>query len=173
MSLDKLPGEIRDNIFLYLEWETLNNTRELQSKYVKYATECNNYRDATNYRNLENIKWIFKYTKYPWDNVTYSYAARSGNLDIIKWFFKMGCPWCEWTFAYATGDITIMKWLHANNCPWDELTFANAICIGNITNMKWLLENGCPYNKYSIKLILGKKYINENLPIKEFLENLI
>ncbi len=65
-----LPQELIDKIFLYLDYDTLVNCRELQSEFVK---------STTHYANLED-------------------AARNGNLKALKWLKKQGCPWNEWKF---------------------------------------------------------------------------
>ncbi len=53
-----LPQEILDKIFLYLDYKTLENCRELQSEFVKSTTQYDNFYDAAKNGNLKALKWL-------------------------------------------------------------------------------------------------------------------
>ncbi|KAJ3268986.1 hypothetical protein HDV01_001974, partial [Terramyces sp. JEL0728] len=53
-----LPVELWDRIWLLCDKETLENTRELQSEYVKRATEHFVFNEAARNGNLEIMKWL-------------------------------------------------------------------------------------------------------------------
>lgn len=62
---DLIPEEIKDKIFLSLDFEDILTTREYQSEYVKYATQSTSIILARRNKNLANEKWIqMKYRVY-------------------------------------------------------------------------------------------------------------
>jgi len=56
--MNKLPQELQDKIYLYLDFETLKKTRTYQSNYVKRITKFNIVNDAAKFGNLDNMKWL-------------------------------------------------------------------------------------------------------------------
>src|SRR6478736_2207739 len=84
MSLKKmnttiLPTDIWNKIWLsFVDEETLMNTRELQSDYVKKRTESFSMQDAARNGNLVNLKWLLA-NKYEFCKSTFSLAAKHGN----------------------------------------------------------------------------------------------
>ena len=54
MSYNSLPQELKDRIFLLCDFEDLEKTRELQSRYVK---ECTEFKYACNATNQLNKEW--------------------------------------------------------------------------------------------------------------------
>lgn len=172
---NRLCVDIEDMIFQYLDFETLEKTRHLQSDYVKMVTQYGHINWAVKNNNLLNAKWL-KQIGQEFDILTVFYAisndnkpmilwleennchllaekatagaAAMGNLELVKWLHGRGYKCNERTFALASyhGHLNVMKWLLDHDCPWDEGTFNSAAKNGNLDNMKWLLENGCPWN---------------------------
>ncbi len=85
-----LPQELLDKIFLYLDYDTLVNCREIQSEFVKSTTLYSNFNDAIKGNNLKALKWL-KEQGYTWDWNTYTIALENGNLKIIEWLKDQGC----------------------------------------------------------------------------------
>lgn len=56
MISEKLPQEILDKVFLYLDWKTLTYTRKIQSDYVKKITEFEYAEIAAFNGNIGNMK---------------------------------------------------------------------------------------------------------------------
>ena len=54
MSYNSLPEELKDRIFILCDFEDLEKTRELQSRYVK---ECTEFKYACNATNQLNKDW--------------------------------------------------------------------------------------------------------------------
>ena len=89
-----LPQELQDKIFLYLDYKTLKNCRELQSEFVKCITQYNNFVDAAKNKNLKNMKWL-KDQGVLWEeneNIIFFYAGINGDLQMLKWLKEQGCP---------------------------------------------------------------------------------
>lgn len=61
--LDILPSFIQDQIFLYLDYPDLENTREFQSEYIQTKTEFDDFKLAAKYDNLHNFLWLIEYNK--------------------------------------------------------------------------------------------------------------
>jgi hypothetical protein len=120
MTFQNLPQELQDQIFLWLDYETLCETRAFQSRHIKKCTQFSNYRDAIQNNNILNMEWLLERGR-PWSWRTFYIAAKSGNLDIMKWLKKNGCPWNSDTFYMATdfGNQQVIKWLIDNGCPQD------------------------------------------------------
>jgi hypothetical protein len=51
----KIPQEIEDQIFLYLDFETIEITREFQSDYVKQRTKTYSIKTAAKDGNLDEM----------------------------------------------------------------------------------------------------------------------
>lgn len=163
-----LPQEIKDLIFLELDYKNILNTRDLQSAHVKNITYHNTLTDAILKGNLGNVKWLHSnrykslefYTSF--DNA-YELAAFYGHLEILKFLTQIRYPakLNDYVFSAAAekGHLHIMRWLKDNDFPWSEKTFALASENGNLDNMKWLKENGCPLDTTAIIAALK----NENL----------
>jgi len=91
----KLDIYITDEIFLYLDFETLQKTRILQSKYVKNVTAYSDISIAASHGNLANMKWLLE-NDYIFDEYefrkAFSNAAEHGNLANMNWLLENGCP---------------------------------------------------------------------------------
>ena len=140
-----LPTDIWNKIWLsFVDEETLKNTRELQSDYVKKWTESFKMQDAAKHGNLGNLKWLLanKFCKNTFPSAT----AKHGNLEIMKWLLENNCPWNSYTFYQAAeyGNLENMKWLLENKCPWDIDSYSNAVRFGNSQVINWLQDNNCP-----------------------------
>jgi hypothetical protein len=85
-----LPQELQDKIFLYLDYDTLKNCRELQSDFVKFTTQYSNYNDAIEGDNLKALKWL-KEKGDTWNRYTYTIALENGNREILEWLEDQGC----------------------------------------------------------------------------------
>jgi hypothetical protein len=64
-----IPQELEDKVFLYLDFETLENTRIIQSYYAKKTTKFKDINDATLNNNLDNMKWL-RNNDCPWSRGT-------------------------------------------------------------------------------------------------------
>lgn len=84
MNLMRLPIDIIDRIFLNLPWKKLEQTREIQSNYVKKATKYNNYIEAIHDNNIQCIEWL-SYRKLVLDIGVIEEARSSKNEKILKW----------------------------------------------------------------------------------------
>ena len=86
-----LPSDITNEMFMnYCDYQTLCNTRELQSPRVRRCTQFGNMKKAIKAGNLENVKWIAcqnNVLKKKGD-VCLSYAAEVGQLDCLEWLFQ-------------------------------------------------------------------------------------
>jgi len=158
-----LPQEVIDKIFLYLDFETLSKTREIQSDYIQSITSYSTLCYAALNGNLANMKWILSYTTdYILDEYVIIDAAYNGNLCNIKWLHSIGCPWNEDTFNYAiiNGNLENIKWLFYKGCPYNkEFGLIKAIRNQSLENMMWLISNGFIWTDYSIRLVkeIGSK----------------
>jgi hypothetical protein len=146
-----LPQELLDKIFLYLDYDTLVNCREIQSEFVKSTTHYNCCKDAAINGNLKALKWL-KEQGCPWNENTFGVAVKNGNIDTLVWLKENGCPWNSWTFVSAAehGDLKVLEWLKENGCPWDRYTFVIAALCRNLEILNWLKEQGCPGHEDAI-----------------------
>ena len=170
---NRLCVDIENIIFQYLDFETLEKTRHLQSDYVKMVTKYGTILSAIANNNIANLKWLksigyeFPLTAFlyailsgnystllwleenncPKNGKEVIYAACIGNLEFVKFFFKRGYK-CDDAFYYAAdkGHLNIMKWFLENGFKLDETIFTAAAKNGNLDNIKWLYENRCPIN---------------------------
>ena len=96
-NINMLPTEIQDKIFLYLSWRELENSREIQSPYVKDHTKFGTLIDvieninvntgkAAEYNGLNNIKWLLIQGIDPTanNNEAISAASLKGHTEIVK-----------------------------------------------------------------------------------------
>lgn len=84
----KLPQEILDKVFLYLDWNTLSNTRKIQSDYVKKITEFEHAEIAAFDRNISNMKWLI-YNRDITDvslRYAFKYVMYNDDIETVKWF---------------------------------------------------------------------------------------
>jgi hypothetical protein len=58
VEIFRLPQELEDQIFLYLDYFTLVECRHLQSEFVKTTTQYHSPRLAVLNGHLKNLKWI-------------------------------------------------------------------------------------------------------------------
>ena len=149
-----LPDDIWNLIFLnYCDFDSLVNSRVLQTKYVKECTESNDIIDAIKGSNLKNMKWIYEFKEgFEWFSYFFDVAAEYGNIKIMKWMKTKGCPWDEDTFQYAAEycdghNFEVLEWLRINNCPWDDETF----CEDEIKQpvvIEWLINHSMTIYSY-------------------------
>ena len=117
-----LPQEIQDKIFLYLDYNTLEKTRVLQSDYVKKITRYDNYIDAVN--DSTDRKWI--------NNNGVWEASKKGNLDNIKWLLSNKVAVND-NFSFD-GEVALHDDIF-------HLMFENAKKNDNYEIIKWMLKN--------------------------------
>ena len=147
----QLPEDIFLIILEYCDEESILNTRDFQSLWVRRFTETTNFLQAVKSQNLQNMMWIKKRNANIFMGINLkicAYTAKQGNLNILKWLKKNGCPWDEDTFesAACNGDMETLEWLKKNKCPWDAETFVVAARSGKIEILEWLKRNKCPWN---------------------------
>ena len=105
-----IPLPVIESILLETDYNTLQNTRELQSEYLRKKTQHNTYKDSIKNNNLINMKWLHDNGRL-WEHWTFISAVESGNLEIMKWLHENGCPMHEDTLQYAAkhGNLENMK----------------------------------------------------------------
>ena len=170
MEFNDLSDEIKDKIFLYLDYDDLCEIYELCSDHVNHITEYNCMIMAVQHGNLENMKWLLSHGHLMHEEIFF-WAADRGDLTIMKWLLKNNCPWDLHTFSRAVinGNLDNMKWLHVNHCPWNTLTFgAAAVITGDVVIIAWLFENRCPYDiKNGFRGMIdleAMRWVRKNIP---------
>lgn len=153
----KLPIEIQDKIFLYLDSWTLEKLRPLQSDYVKSITKYNTLYKAAQYGTIENIKWLYSQGDQLEIGV-FNKAALSGDLEKIEWLLENDCPYNKELFASAaiSGNIKIMDFLYDLDFPYDERVFINACKSydNRVHLLDWLEEREFPRNNHILETAL-------------------
>lgn len=159
---DKLPIEIQDRIFLQFspygsDRTTLQNTRELQSSYVKRSTVYYTVEMTAQYNNLDNMKWLYYHNNYdvnyyPANFVLIRYAIQNSNFEMFRWLADKGIELGNQDFDRAAyyGNLDIMKYMYKKGIKWYYNALTNASIFGNIENIKWLLESGHPYDEKTL-----------------------
>ena len=170
------PEDVLARIFLeYCDYESIINTRFLQTERVRVMTQGNSMTRAIHANNLMNMKWIFRNYQVPRYQLRAAHfheAATGGNLVLMQWLLDNNCPWDTRTFTSAArrGDLNIMQWLLANNCPWEPATFESAVQFGNVQNMVWLRANDAPWNNWVFRRA-AYECDGENFEVMDFLFN--
>lgn len=57
-GVSRLPVELEDKIFLYLEYDDLERTREFQSEYIRHLTQFKYFADCIRYKNDECLRFL-------------------------------------------------------------------------------------------------------------------
>ena len=147
-----LPDDIWSLIFLeYCDFDSLVNSRVLQTKYVKGCTESNIMFNAIEASNLKNVKWIHQCIKgFKWRTTNLMFAAINGDLEMMMWMKTNGCPWDSYTFRFAAENCNgtnfeVLEWLRINNCPWNHHTFLKRY-IEQPAVIEWLLNHSVALN---------------------------
>ena len=120
--IELLPEKIRNRIFLYCDFTSLEKTRELQSDYVKHVTQSGNIKEAIKKGNIINIRWLRRryypwYVLYPWNTYLFLHTILHGNLGITRWLIINCFRWDKSTFVaimeivYSTFAIC---WIYYN-----------------------------------------------------------
>lgn len=148
-----LPQEIQDNVLLLLDYKSLKNCRELQSDYVKKCTEFQNYDDAIEAGNFENLKWLHANTKLKLTDNQSSFAARFSRIEILRWLLTQGLTFDCYTFqeAIASGNFETVKFVYdvgfkcveegtGDECDCKDDFFNCAVKAGDLEVMKWFHE---------------------------------
>ena len=147
-----LPQSIKDEIFLWLnpcfDFETLENTRFLQSKYVQICTQFNNYTQAIENHNIENVKYLLKYIEI---NISLSIhiAVYNRDLEIVRFLLSVEEQFKHKSTDYNTynsireasekGYIEIVKFFLDNGFDSRE-TITWASIRGHVETVKFLLS---------------------------------
>jgi ankyrin repeat protein len=154
---DKLPTEIQDRIFLQFsphdsDWKTLQNTRELQSSYVRRRTAYNRAELAAQHNNIDNMKWLYYHNKYPDNFILIRCVIPYNNFEMFKWLVDKGVRIDNQDFDIAAyyGKLDIMKYLYKKGIRWGYKALTNAVIFGELENIKWLLEMGHPYDEKTL-----------------------
>lgn len=89
--MNNLPVELKDKIFEYVDYNTLCNTRPLQSEYIQHKTRYKSYFTCIkNGGSLDNLKWIYENDLDEFNTFIYEKAIRFCNFEAIKWFWSIG-----------------------------------------------------------------------------------
>ena len=99
MTDTKFPREILDLIYLHLDYKTLEQSREIQSEYVKKITQYETMYEAAKNENLSMLRWL-KENCCPWDSGTFVAAKENGNAEILCWLKEHGCPEADWSYSH-------------------------------------------------------------------------
>lgn len=144
----KLPQEIIDIIFLYLPYNTLKRTREIQTDWVKNYTFHESIYKCVKFKNKKNLIWLIK-NNYPLDSVLFERVIGTYNLEFLK-FLKL------------------------NGCPWDENSIISSLIHCKMDIFNWLVNSGCPFSYKSINHAknLGNKNAEEILRNEYIIRNL-
>lgn len=155
-----LPTEIWDNIFLYLDYDTLERYRSLQSNYIKRLTQFNSLILAAKHGNIENIKWLFKNSLYKQvqDKILYQLSRENPRFNILHMGQLLRHIRAKAiknghfdTFLYLNEKQTELSRLISIKTKYpiedhihDPIIFDTAAQNGNIETMKWLETNNYP-----------------------------
>ena len=85
--MNTLPTEIRDQIFLYLTYTDLSNTRELQSMYVQEQTQLSNILIDANNGDVKAAKYLTNIMKYDLNESTF--VLKENHYKIAWWFYAL------------------------------------------------------------------------------------
>ncbi len=80
-----LPQELQDKIFMYLDYSTLVDCRELQSSFVQKCTEFDTLYEAVKNGNTYNVIKLIKQGEIPDIDLIWVATAYK-HTDILKWF---------------------------------------------------------------------------------------
>ncbi|EFA81462.1 hypothetical protein PPL_05450 [Heterostelium album PN500] len=122
----------------------------LKKHLVKESAQVSNFIDlATEYSNLEIVKWLYENHTDVHSN-TIDKAASCGSLEIVEWLDEnttKGCTTLAMDMASANGHLDIVKYLHVNRTEGATFQAMNAAAsVGNLEVVRWLNENrteGC------------------------------
>lgn len=158
-----LPQEILDKIFLYSDYNTLKNCRELQSDHIKKCTEYFDLIQCIEQNgDILNFKWIYSDKDNHNPNISYiNYAVSCQRHDIVKWLRSIGVTWDTCTLAYAVEeipDLKYMKWLYSEGAPLSSsCVFSTAVRHSDIEILEWLKKEGAPYDPHNVHYFILQK----------------
>ncbi len=78
-----LPQELQDKIFLYLDYSTLVDCKELQSPFVQKYTEFDTLYEAVKNGNTNNVKYLIEQRKILERDIDIVSHAKMYNQDEI------------------------------------------------------------------------------------------
>lgn len=160
-TFNDLPIEIQDRIFLYLDLETLRNTRELQSEYVIGKTKYTRYSEAIEDNNcyiLDELKktgkidkeilrrdlepgsdfeWImFHSSNYTFCNKHYNCNTDTNSVTFLEDRYLL------LTMAIQSKNVEIVDWVLGNyTIPrYYTICCLIAVVVGNLEILKKLLD---------------------------------
>lgn len=156
--LHTLPIEILDEIFIYLDHNSIIQTKllvktQIHSEWILKLTENNNYELAIRKGNVENVKWLNKYCKdVKITDKCISYALRQGNYDILKYLVDININFSNYLshdiFNISNNEMTckILKlFLETKKILFSGFNYNDAAHNNNLEAMKLL-------HSYKIKM---------------------
>lgn len=172
--LDKLPQEIQDKIFLYLDHEDLKKCREMQSDYVKEITESNNYEDAIRRRNSKNVLRLFKLgIPLEKSDTACSVDEDFGCSNLLCLCLDPSCLSLanlpkKIKKLFLRYDISFIRFLISLGCKPDCHVLLHACALGNYSIMKMLIGAGARWEPY----IAEKLAVLRKMKCLKYLHNL-
>ena len=154
-----LPCDVVDEMLMkYCDYETLCNTRELQSTRIRRCTRFDDMEKAIEAGNLENAKWIARNDE--WEkkgSECFRVASQFGHLDCLKWLSRVLGPSSFeregflYHFAAIGGHLGICIWLLDNGYELDVMSFNGVAASGNVEVMEWCMQNGATFDDWTFK----------------------
>ena len=129
-----LPREIKDRIFLSLDFTDIFATRQWQSIHVRRATQLNMIIIDAKNGDLKSIKYLLE-KRYKLNLRTFL-DEKDKYPEVTAYLSENGYK-----------DTFMEQWVYdLLNDPWNGDAFMAAAQVGNLENMRLLIENGTPWN---------------------------
>ncbi len=142
-----LPQELKDEILMYLDFETLSSLGDffLYIQKRKYVLQEENIDDVVWDGKFNTLKWILKHTSQNITKNTLKFSAERGHLEMLKWvhynYPHAICTESAMDRAIVNGHLEVVRWLHENRtegCSPNAMDFAAER--GNLEMLKFLNE---------------------------------
>lgn len=168
----KLQYELQDMIFLETDYDTLSNTRIIQSPYVKKVTEYSEISSAAYIDNLDNMKWLYKQGS-KWSMDKSGKIGKCKNLSIIELLDKHEFIWNTDTVitAMECNNAVMINYL-CDNVYTDTNGILNMLDIAflnDIDMVKLVYDKMKPWNSNTLKHAIRYGCLSDRLEIPEYL----
>lgn len=168
----KLQYELQDIVFLESDYDTLSNTRILQSPYVKKLTEYPEISLAAYAGNLDNMKWLYKHG-YKWTTDKSGKIGRCKNLSIIELLDKHEFIWNTDTVVTAMecNNAVMINYLCDNvyTDRNDMLNMLDIAFLNDIDMIKLVYGKMKPWNSDVLEHSIIYGCLSDRLEIPEYL----